>query len=229
MLAVNTTMNVSRVSSCLGILFFTMSLLLAEWPVKEVSGSLSSESNEGCILKNTNLGTKAICSHLHLKSVPQDLPSNAVTVDLSFNSIPTLLNGSFAYLLNITSLGLEHNVLSKIEHGAFEPLSHLRNLSLKHNRLDSLPSGLFRANLFLSILILGKNRLVSFPSSALPWSNSITTLEVSQNRIAFLDALDFDPLENCSLEKLYIGRNALHTLPFKVFSTLNTVKNKKDL
>ncbi|XP_063956635.1 toll-like receptor 3 [Lytechinus pictus] len=201
-----------------------MSLLLAEWPVKEVSGSLSSESTEGCILKNKNLGTKAICSHLHLKSVPQDLPSNAVTVDLSFNSIPTLLNGSFAYLLNITSLGLEHNVLSKIEHGAFEPLSHLRNLSLKHNRLDSLPSGLFRANLLLSILILGKNRLVSFPSSALPWSNSITTLDVSQNRIAFLDALDFDPLENCSLEKLYIGRNALHTLPFKVFSTLNTVK-----
>ncbi|XP_063956632.1 slit homolog 1 protein-like [Lytechinus pictus] len=223
MLAVNTTMNASRVSSCLGILLLTMSLLLAERPFKDVSGSLSSESTEECILKNTSLGTKAICTHLHLKSVPQDLPRNTVMVDLSFNKISTLFNGSFAYYPNITSLGLEHNVLSKIEHGAFESLSHLRKLSLRDNILVSLPPGLFRENRFLSILILGKNRLVSFPRSALPWSTSITTLDVSQNRIAFLDALDFEPLQNCSLEKLYLRGNALQTLPFKVFSYLKTV------
>ncbi|XP_054774904.2 slit homolog 2 protein-like [Lytechinus pictus] len=201
-----------------------MYMLLAVWPVKNASGSASIESTRGCILKNTSLGTKAICTHLHLKSVPQKLPSNTVIFDLSFNMISTLFNSSFLYLPSIASLGLERNVLSKIEHGAFEPLSHLRNLSLTGNRLVSLPSGLFKANHFLSRLILSRNRLIYFPHNALPESKSITKLLLDGNKISLIDSGYFEPLQNCSLDILNLRGNALHSLQFNIFSYLHSVR-----
>eukprot|EP00057_Strongylocentrotus_purpuratus_P020779 XP_011675253.1 PREDICTED: leucine-rich repeat-containing protein 15-like [Strongylocentrotus purpuratus] len=166
-----------------------MSLLSARSLVKDVSGSLSPKSTNGCQLRNTSLGLKANCTHLDLKSVPQDLPSNTVILRLTSNKITTLFNSSFAYLPDIVILGLASNILSKIESGAFKPLAHLRELSLSNNRLVSLPSGLLCMNNFLSTLILCTNRLFSFPGDALPWSNSIKKLDklkLNGNKIARL-------------------------------------------
>ena len=208
MLKITTSHTASRLFFCLWVLC-AMSLLSAGSFVKDVPGSLSPESTRGCQLKNTSLGSKATCTHLDLKSVPQDLPSNTVMLDLSFNKITTLFNSSFAYLPDITTLGLASNVLSKIENGTFKPLAHLSELNLYNNRLVSLPSGLFCTNHFLSRLILSKNRLSSFPSDSLPWSNSIKKLDLSGNNISFIDSRDFKPLQNCSLERLQLDSNAL--------------------
>ncbi|XP_030849283.1 toll-like receptor 3 [Strongylocentrotus purpuratus] len=201
-----------------------MSLLSARSLVKDVSGSLSPKSTNGCQLRNTSLGLKANCTHLDLKSVPQDLPSNTVILRLTSNKITTLFNSSFAYLPDIVILGLASNILSKIESGAFKPLAHLRELSLSNNRLVSLPSGLLCMNNFLSTLILCTNRLFSFPGDALPWSNSIKKLDVSGNKISLIDSRDLKPLQNCSLERLSLVNNALSSLPLNIFSYLSTVR-----
>ena len=202
-----------------------LSLLSGSLPFEDVPRQLGvvSPGPHGCRLNTSGRGTKVFCTCLDLISVPQDLPNNTIMLDLAYNKITTLYNESFAYLLDIITLGLRENGLRQVEGGAFQPLIHLKELSLQRNRLLSLPSGLFSSNYRLSKLILSGNQLGLIPSSSLPLSNNMTLLDLSSNNISTINSHDFSPLENCSLTKLYLSSNTLHGLPSNVFSYLRKV------
>ena len=174
-------------------------------------------------LRNTNFSTRAICTRLGLRSVPQDLPSNTTVLDLSINLIVTLYNESFTYLPDIITLAIGRNQLSMIEDGAFGHLGNLTKLILERNRLMSLPAGLLSSNRLLSVLHLGSNKLSSIPTDALPWSDNITLFDLTNNTISFIKPSDFTPLQNCSSIRLFLSNNALTNLPSNAFSALNKV------
>ncbi|XP_030853104.1 platelet glycoprotein V-like [Strongylocentrotus purpuratus] len=181
-----------------------LSLLSGALPGNDIAGkdgNWSSVSPSGCQLTTTSLGTRAICTRLGLRSVPQDLPSNTTLLDLSINLITTLYDESFTYLPDIITLALRRNQLSVIEEGAFGHLGNLKQLILERNRLMSLPAGLLSSNRLLSVLLLGRNKLSSIPTNALPLSDNINLFDLTNNNISFIKPSDFTPLQN------YLARN----------------------
>eukprot|EP00057_Strongylocentrotus_purpuratus_P026041 XP_011680515.1 PREDICTED: toll-like receptor 4 [Strongylocentrotus purpuratus] len=215
----------SRIPLCLWIAC-VLSLLSGVLPGNDIAGkdeNWSSVSPSGCQLTNTSLGTRAMCTRLGLRSVPQDLPSNTTVLDLSINLIITLYNESFSYLPDIVTLALGSNQISVIEDGVFEHLGNLKQLILERNRLMSLPAGLLSSNRLLSVFLLGSNNLSSIPTDALPWSDNISLFDLTNNTISFIRPVDFTPLQNCPSIRLYLGNNALTNLPSNAFSALNKV------
>ncbi|XP_029103125.1 leucine-rich repeat-containing protein 17 isoform X2 [Scleropages formosus] len=97
------------------------------------------------------------CQNRGLKSVPADIPSYAVKVDLSKNNIGHLKNKAFLgskemRLLNLSSNGLQH-----IDTDAFAGLLYLRELDLSNNSLRHFQYGVLEDLYFVRRLALGGN------------------------------------------------------------------------
>ncbi|XP_030849853.1 toll-like receptor 3 [Strongylocentrotus purpuratus] len=200
-----------------------MSLLSTGSLVKDFSGSLSPESTRGCQLRNTSIGSKANCTHLDLKSVPQDLPSNTVMLDLSFNKITTLFNGSFAYLPDITTLGLASNFLSQIENGTFNPLKNLKILYLSQSSITVLSRGVFDSLTALTTLDLRNNEIKKIPECLLQTQYHLAVLFLSNNELETIPRTLFN--ETTSLHSLFIQQNKIATIePRTMFPTNTTLK-----
>ncbi|VDI57031.1 toll-like receptor 13 [Mytilus galloprovincialis] len=86
------------------------------------------------------------CSYTNLTSVPS-LPSTVNVLNLKYNRIILLSNGSFKNLKHLLELDLSWNKLKRLELGSFTGLSNLQKLKLEHNNLSlkwkSFPLGVF--------------------------------------------------------------------------------------
>ncbi|XP_041481854.1 toll-like receptor 13 [Lytechinus variegatus] len=185
---------------CLGtacVLFF----LSGELSVNDVSGrngspNWSSVSTSGCQLTFTSRGVKASCKELSLHSVPKGLPYNTIVLDLSENMIETLSNKSFTYLPDIIKLELPFNDMTFIEDGTFKPLVNLTELNLEDqlieidlsdNNLIYLPEGMFFCNKVLQKLRLNRNKIQSWSGSTISNLCSLNHLNLSGNKIYNID------------------------------------------
>eukprot|EP00057_Strongylocentrotus_purpuratus_P009465 XP_011663939.1 PREDICTED: decorin-like [Strongylocentrotus purpuratus] len=180
--------------------------------IAEKDGNWSSVSPSGCKLTDTSLGIRAICTHLGLRSVPQDLPNNTTLLDLSINLITILHNESFTYLPDIITLALRRNRISVIEDGAFEHLGNLKQLILENNRLRSLPAGLLSSNRLLLVFLLSSNNLTS-----------LTRLDLRDNEISAIpgDLLQSQP----RLGVFYISNNRLDSIPKTLFKRIPSLQH----
>nr|XP_046273877.1 toll-like receptor 2 [Scatophagus argus] len=91
--------------------------------------------------------TSCDCSRQNLSQVPA-APSDLVTeLDLSFNTLRTILKNCFVAYASLQSLIMNNNLIKTIEAQAFAPLTNLVKLDLSFNRLDTLSAEWFE-NLF---------------------------------------------------------------------------------
>ena len=192
-------------------------------------------------------GLQADCRALGLTSVPTDLPSATENLDLSSNRITFLHNDSFVGLPNLKILDISNNNMADIDEGAFRTLSNLEKITLEHNHLESIKDGVFKWNSKLSVLDFSYNRLARVPMNALHLlqyisvldlagnniqlidftgfrSKNLSSLTLSHNDISIIQASDFDPLQNASIDYFSFVGNKISILPDGVFSALKHVQ-----
>ena len=132
-------------------------------------------------------------------------------LDLSFNYIPTLHQGTFANLTRVASLDLFKNSLKNIEPEHFSQMKDLRSINLDGNMIISINEGKSRWANNLQSLSLKWNRLTILDSYAFYGLENLTYIDLKQNyELSVIDITAFTGLVNlkeirllgCSLQKI---------------------------
>ena len=192
----------------------------------------------------------AYCQSLGLTSdtllqVVMAVPSEAVLLDLSSNTLDQLSTGVVDSVPNLEYLLLAHNQLHSLGQSVFRYLQHLKELSLNDNRMTGLSAGVFvnmsslrklhmdsnqiqtiEVHTFslpsLQQLFLQKNLLTSLGSRQLHGLPALQSLDMSDNSIHTLEVGVFTDLP--SLQVLRLSRNHLSSLAENVFQGLTSLQ-----
>ncbi|KAK6195292.1 hypothetical protein SNE40_000753 [Patella caerulea] len=81
-------------------------------------------------------GLHANCSRIKTSRVPEDLPDNTTTLDLTFNNIKTLYNNDFKYLTQLRYLDLSFNPIDALQEFSFHGLDSLLVLEFNGHNLN---------------------------------------------------------------------------------------------
>ncbi|KAM5239338.1 leucine-rich repeat and immunoglobulin-like domain-containing nogo receptor-interacting protein 3 [Ctenodactylus gundi] len=155
--------------------------------------------------------TRAVsCARRRLTAVPEGIPAETRTLELSRNRIRCLNPGDLSTLPALEELDLSQNVIAHVEPGAFANLPRLRVLRLRGNQLKLLPPGVFTRLDNLTLLDLSENKLVILLDYTFQDLRSLRTLEVGDNDLVFISrrafagllALEELTLERCNLTAL---------------------------
>ncbi|KAK6195733.1 hypothetical protein SNE40_001096 [Patella caerulea] len=93
-------------------------------------------------------GTAIDCSHRGISRVPDNLPVNTTTLDLTFNNITILYNNDFLHLVNLRYLDVSFNPIQTLQSSSFNGLSSLLILEFNGHELNyseaSMPVNVFK-------------------------------------------------------------------------------------
>ena len=169
-----------------------------------------------------------------------------VVLDLSHNRIGRIWSPLFSELYSVQVLSLQDNVIESIESGAVSSLSNLHTLQLSRNRLTFVDSVYFNGLSVLSQLRLDWNVIIGMDSDAfkncsnlqelylngnrlerIPASfktlTLLKTLDLSHNRIRFLNASSMRSLKN--LVHLGLAGNQIKSIRQASFPPLPMLKS----
>ncbi|KAM4751372.1 toll-like receptor 3 isoform 2-T2 [Anableps anableps] len=160
---------------------------------------------------------KADCSHLSLSSVPQDLPSNITSLDMSHNRMTAALPESLKRYTGLLHLNIGYNSIKNLDEGLCRNLPQLQALNLMHNEVHLLKKEDFNYCTKLTWLNMASNRL-KLQGEPFSLLKSLKYLDVSMNNLksAMLGSQPQLP----SLETLELKHNDFITLKSEDFTFL---------
>lgn len=184
-----------------------------------------------CLCKIDHLST--LCYGQDCLEVPRNVTIHNRSLKITGTGITTLSRDDFVGYEHLLDLQLVGNEIFNISDHTFESLNQLINLSISFNELASISVHVFSGLESLRVLRLIKNQFSSL-SNVIPSLSQLPrlqTLSLSENTLGRIDASDFAPLANSSIETLeltncdlkYIHSEAL--LPLKRLKRLQLSEN----
>ncbi|XP_073520679.1 oligodendrocyte-myelin glycoprotein [Phyllobates terribilis] len=104
-----------------------------QWNLKVLD--ISKNSLQRTIFINNTLISLQLLnlSHNQLWTVPTNMPSNVLTIDLSHNSITQILPGTLVRMPKLQTLYLHNNRFTYIPNNAFDQMIHIKEVTLHNN------------------------------------------------------------------------------------------------
>ena len=153
------------------------------------NGKIAASGHRTCTQHARGLDDKSSdCSCKHLTEVPQDLYTDIQNLDLSYNNLTTLKNGSFKQYPHLLEIDLSSTNLLYIETGTFYLLKNLRNLILSNNYALRFYKDVFWRSHALLKLKLPECGLTSRYLEDINFPPGLEKLDLSSNEITFIDA-----------------------------------------
>ncbi|XP_054854375.1 leucine-rich repeat-containing protein 26-like [Eublepharis macularius] len=134
------------------------------------------------------------CMDRELRLVPDNLPANATTILLDYNSIAVLQNRTFLAQHVLQRLSLHSNLIVSVHRQALVGLGELQELDLSGNSLSNLPPEAFLPVPRLTVLNLGNNKLLSLDPELLGALPHLQTLSLHSNALTSLSSAFFENL-----------------------------------
>ncbi|XP_051249479.1 toll-like receptor 13 [Dicentrarchus labrax] len=179
------------------------------------------------ILFSENVNNQQVtCQQRDLTTIPDDIPRNAVSLDLSSNHLSKITRTELRCLPKLISLQVQYNSISHIDDGAFVDLVELRYFLINDNQLTNLTDNMFQGLSKLKTLALYSNRISSISPKAFQSLHSIRSVNLCANQlhqIADIVAI----LKIPTLTDLFLGYNKLTS--FQSDDMLFNVSNLKSL
>nr|ALJ55565.1 toll-like receptor 3 [Miichthys miiuy] len=165
---------------------------------------------------------RADCSHLSLSEVPQNLPRNLTSLDMSHNRLRGIPPVSLTPYPGLLHLDVSYNSITKVDGGLCQTLPLLQTLNMEHNEVFVLKKEDVSHCTKLTRLIMASNRLKlqGEPFSAL---QTLKFLDVSINKLKSAKLGTQPQLPN--LVNLNLASNDFTTLKKDDFSFLNHSTN----
>uniref|UniRef100_A0A3Q2VVV6 Toll-like receptor 13 n=1 Tax=Haplochromis burtoni TaxID=8153 RepID=A0A3Q2VVV6_HAPBU len=126
------------------------------------------------------------CAKRHLTAIPDDIPGNAVSLNLSSND------------------------LSNISRMYLRGLSKLEALYVKNNWILQIDDGTFADVVELKVLDLGENLLTALTKNMFQGLSKLETLSLNSNNISFISPVVFQPL--VIIRSVDLSNNFLHQI-----------------
>ncbi|XP_028419851.1 toll-like receptor 13 [Perca flavescens] len=146
------------------------------------------------------------CRQRSLTAIPDDIPRNASSLDLSSNSISKITRTDLKYLPKLTYAGLEFYLISHINDGAFADLEKLKSLFLSNNNLKKVTDNMFQGLSKLVLLFLDVNHISYISTVAFQSLVSLKQLDLSSNYLQQIT--DIAPIFKLpTLNELCLGNN----------------------
>ena len=147
-------------------------------------------------------------------------------LDLRSNQIKIVGTNSFAGLPKLEEIFLSTNKIHSIGQNAFDGTESLSFISFQANKLLEVPSIGHQPG--LNYLILEGNRIVNatIPESYKASSN-ITSLVLSNNKIAALEKQTFQAFAGVSLKDLKLARNKIQSIDPDTLECFKSIKELK--
>ncbi|XP_071386515.1 toll-like receptor 13 [Centroberyx affinis] len=167
------------------------------------------------------------CKGHDLTAVPDDIPRDAVRLDLSSNRLLKISGTDFRYLSKLRVVELNFNLISRIDDGAFADLAELRVLLMWENKLTNLTDKMFQGLSSLVVLSLDRNHIEYIAPLAFQSLLSLRTVSLGSNQLQQM--ADIMPLLRLpSLHDLDLGYNHFtsfqsNDLPFNFSSELRVL------
>ncbi|XP_061882423.1 protein phosphatase 1 regulatory subunit 29-like [Entelurus aequoreus] len=138
----------------------------------------------------------AICSQNQppYETIPQHINSTVHDLRLNENKLKAVLLTSMYRFTNLTDLNLTKNEISYIEDGAFAGQANLQVLQLGYNKLTNLTEGMLRGLGRMQCLFLQHNLIEVIAANAFWESPSLSSLDLSSNKLSRLDPSTFTVL-----------------------------------
>ncbi|XP_039184698.1 leucine-rich repeats and immunoglobulin-like domains protein 1 isoform X1 [Crotalus tigris] len=168
-----------------------------------------------CDSNCTCIGDILDCSNRGLESVPLELPTWIVHLNLSHNKLTEIDPSAFTKLPKLREVRLNNNELTAIPSlGAAS--AHITSLFLNRNRIHGIEASQLEPYVSLETLDLSSNNITEIQSGCFPVGLPIKDLYLGNNKISILDTKAFNSLSR-SLLTLRLNKNRIVQLPVKAF------------
>ncbi|XP_026885228.2 extracellular leucine-rich repeat and fibronectin type III domain containing 2a [Electrophorus electricus] len=138
----------------------------------------------------------AICSQNQppYETIPQHINNTVHDLRLNENKLKAIFFSSMSRFTNLTDLNLTKNEISYVEDGAFAGQANLQVLQLGYNKLTNLTEGMLRGLGRMQCLFLQHNLIEVIATNAFWECPSLSSLDLSSNKLAKLDPSTFTVL-----------------------------------
>ncbi|XP_067378814.1 toll-like receptor 13 [Channa argus] len=146
------------------------------------------------------------CQGNELTIIPDDIPRNATSLDISSNHISKITRTDLRGLSKVKSVLCQNNVISHIDDRAFADSAELAVLILDENELTTLTDNMFQGLSKLLMLSLYNNHISTISSRAFQSLVSIKMVMLGANQLHQMS--DIAPiLKLPTLQELFLGYN----------------------
>ncbi|XP_061088579.1 protein phosphatase 1 regulatory subunit 29-like [Conger conger] len=138
----------------------------------------------------------AICSQNQppYETIPQHINNTVHDLRLNENKLKAVFFSSLSRFANLTDLNLTKNEIAYVEDGAFAGQANLQVLQLGYNKLTNLTEGMLRGLGRMQCLFLQHNLIEVIATNAFWECPSLSSLDLSSNKLARLDPSTFASL-----------------------------------
>ncbi|KAJ8385895.1 hypothetical protein AAFF_G00179610 [Aldrovandia affinis] len=138
----------------------------------------------------------AICSQNQppYETIPQHINNTVHDLRLNENKLKAVFYASLSRFTNLTDLNLTKNEIAYVEDGAFAGQANLQVLQLGYNKLTNLTEGILRGLGHMQCLFLQHNLIKVISTNAFWECPSLSSLDLSSNKLARLDPSTFTSL-----------------------------------
>ncbi|TMW48300.1 hypothetical protein DOY81_006609 [Sarcophaga bullata] len=145
------------------------------------------------------------CSNIGLKQVPNDIPTTAAIIDLSYNEIKEIKKTDFSHRSKLQEINLNYNKIEQLDREVFVDLPRLQRLKLANNLLTSIHPDTFIGATDLSSLDLSNNSIVLNEQSS--FLNQPSLVELNCRNCSWTELYDDTFKNTSSLTALRIDLN----------------------
>uniref|UniRef100_A0A3P9PUP6 Uncharacterized protein n=1 Tax=Poecilia reticulata TaxID=8081 RepID=A0A3P9PUP6_POERE len=161
-------------------------------------------------------GVSVDCANRDLVSVPDDIPKEAVSIELRGNSIHKITE-DFRGMTRLRYLGLRKSGITSVDDGCFNDLVSLETLVMRNNDLSALTANMFQGLSNLTTLDLSSSGIYFIHRS---------TLSLRCNELSSFESKNVLLNKSSSLQQLFISGDSLRkfSITTPIFPHLQVVE-----